>query len=602
MSDNINFLYIQKKREIEKALKSQKWNLDHLQLGQRGIDYLITKLKTYQISELNLKSNLIDANSLSKLASTLQSQNNLKKLFLDSNYLTKNGKKGLESLKIFVTNNKNLKVLSLEKTRLEHEDIKIINYIIKNSELDFLNLKWNNLNDDSILSILETLKNSKKILKVNIIGNSITDKNLLKRFLGLNDYFEKMRVYNKKKEDEGNRVFFGVNDRRVLGMDRCFGESKENTVLNLSGREDITETFEKLLYKEKNKFFHGIKDLENKIDGLISEKCAVEREIEDLDLLENDLINKNKFISSEVKKIRNKYNFLKSKFDLNEKLLISRVDNLEKMILKNDSINLKIENMYKIEKNKLIKELEEDFIEKIEIIDNEKENLERENKESRFEMDTLEEKLKNEDLVRENIKETKFCFEQLLIRERIFKNNKRIEFENLNKKLFNLRNEIETSTKILSEKEKKFSVMNEEILKNLEKEKKANLKIKFDYKEKKINEDDIKNENLKIEKKFAEIEMKEKDLLNKFEENNLENILEIEDMKKKLEERIESKEFIRDELELKIHDLEGKIKEIDHERFEFCINRRNFVDSVKIRLKEEIEDQLVNFRNEEIIE
>ena len=169
----------EKAAEALASIISSNTGLEELYLGnntiQLGIITMSTALKNISsLKVLDLYSNNIPEEAADELSAAIKANNSLEKLSLGGNHLGSSTVMVVNALKQFTT----LKELDLIDNQNRSEELApaLTSIISHNKCMESLLLSGNNLNDDGIIKIAQSLCKHNKLKMINLRSNNITEK------------------------------------------------------------------------------------------------------------------------------------------------------------------------------------------------------------------------------------------------------------------------------------------------------------------------------------------------------------------------------------------------------------------------------------------
>ena len=159
---------------ISSNTELQELYLDNNQL-QLGINKISTALTTMSsLKVLDLDNNSIPEEAADKLSAAIRANNSLEKLWLGGNHLGSSSVMIVNALKQLSS----LRVLNLNNNRNRSEELApaLTSLISYNKCMEKLSLSDNNLNDDGVIKIAQSLCKHTKLKIINLQSNNITEK------------------------------------------------------------------------------------------------------------------------------------------------------------------------------------------------------------------------------------------------------------------------------------------------------------------------------------------------------------------------------------------------------------------------------------------
>lgn len=143
-------------------------------------EILINLAKNNKTSELDFYNKKLKRSQIHEISQILKTNTSIKSLNLGSNNLID---KDIIILCKGLKNNKNLTELLLKGNRITKRGGYAIAKILINSNIQILDLSWNNIKDMGILTILNSIKNNQNVTEANISWNNLKNKRKIKERL-----------------------------------------------------------------------------------------------------------------------------------------------------------------------------------------------------------------------------------------------------------------------------------------------------------------------------------------------------------------------------------------------------------------------------------
>lgn len=198
-------------------------NLEENNIGENGIDEILKGVKTSQITNLILKNTLFYDEGCKHIPEHLTNFIFLKKLNLDSNYISE---VGIEQISEYIKATKHLESLSLVENPIHEKGCKLLfGALEKNTSLRSLNISKTYISNVGCKFVLSSLTKNKTLQALDISKNHITDEGaiLISELLKVNTSLRSLNLSDNQMFDVGCQHI-------------CEGLKENNSLINLNLR------------------------------------------------------------------------------------------------------------------------------------------------------------------------------------------------------------------------------------------------------------------------------------------------------------------------------------------------------------------------------
>ena len=219
----LKVLNLQNNNITEKAAEalayiiSSNRGLEEIYLGnnqlQLGVIKIAKRLKDISsLKVLDLSNNNISEQAADELAAVIKISKSLEKLWLDGNHL------GSSTIVVIIALQEisSLRQLYLNDSKNRSEELApaISSVVAKNKSLEVLSLRDNGLNDDSVITIAQSLCDHSKLKALNLQNNNITEKaaEALASVISCNSRLEKLCLGNNQLQLGVIKIARGVKN------------------------------------------------------------------------------------------------------------------------------------------------------------------------------------------------------------------------------------------------------------------------------------------------------------------------------------------------------------------------------------------------------
>ena len=282
------------------------------------------------IKYLHFSSISLGKKGLQSIADIVLFNQNIKGLKIEWNFL--NGL--IEEFECFcdIISKSQIQILELNNNKLSSVHISAILRLLKSKSLNILNLKWNEIGNDTIRSIIEHIKTNSSIQEIQLGGNKISQETL-------NELEE--TIY-KNKNNKYNSIVFNSN---VSFNNRQISSDDENYMSNTYGFQRGRKTNESFNLIHKNNYNSKQNSPEKNIN-VKSEVIEEEyRARYDRQLIDNLSLDKRIVeLELELKTSKTRYHELKEKLQEDLQNEVDKNNILEKDILEYKECLIKKDN------------------------------------------------------------------------------------------------------------------------------------------------------------------------------------------------------------------------------------------------------------------
>ena len=222
-----------------------------IQLGVIKMSTALTNIST--LKELDLDNNNIPEEAANELSAAIRANNSLEKLWLGGNHLGSSTVMIVNALMQITT----LNVLNLNCNQNRSEELApaLTSVISHNKSMESLLLSDNNLNDDGVIKIAQSLCKHTKLKMINLQSNNITEKaaEALASIISSNTGLEKLYLDNNTIQlgvITMSTALTNISSLKVLGLDN--NNIPEEAADELSAAIRANNLIEKLWLNNNN--------------------------------------------------------------------------------------------------------------------------------------------------------------------------------------------------------------------------------------------------------------------------------------------------------------------------------------------------------------